>query len=56
MATTDVPARGDRPGRVRPPAPPRPFSDKTLMDNAEGDRKILQRARDLADRRNNQAR
>lgn len=41
--------------------PPRPapasarrrlFSDKRLMDNPEGDRRILRRARELADRRN----
>lgn len=34
------------------PAGPGLFSDKRLMDNPEGDRRILRRARELADRRN----
>jgi len=43
----------DQPHRPAPVVPgPRLFSDKRLMDNPEGDRRILRRARELADQRN----
>ncbi len=54
MAMTDRPVPVPPPGRRQPGSSraQRLFSDKDLMDNAEGDRKVLRRARELADQRN----
>lgn len=54
MAADRVPAPVDRPDPRPVPRPAKLFSDKRLMDNPEGDRTILRRARELADRRNDQ--
>lgn len=55
MAATDRPLPPSGSRQPSPSPAPRPFSDKKLMDNAEGDRKILRRARELADQRNGRA-
>jgi hypothetical protein len=48
-----TPTTVEQPNPAATPAPgARLFSDKRLMDNPEGDRRILRRARELADQRN----